>query len=40
MGIFLKTVIACFIAFMPQLLKADVKLVDWLLFSDKAYANF
>jgi hypothetical protein len=39
MGIFLKMVIACFIAFMPQLLKADVKLVDWLLFSDKAYAK-
>ena len=39
MGAFLKIVVACFIAFTPQLLKADVKFVDWVLFSDKEYAK-
>lgn len=28
-----------FIAFIPQLLKADVKFIDWVLFSDKSYAK-
>lgn len=39
MGTFLKMVIASFVACTPQLLKADVKFVDWVLFSDKAYAK-
>ena len=39
MNFSLKIMITCILAFMPQLLKADVKFVDWVLFSDKAYAK-
>lgn len=39
MHTFVRIIITCCIAFLPLQLKANMKFVDWVLFSNKAYAE-
>ncbi len=39
MRFFLKPIVAFLMILTPQIAKADMKFVDWVLFSDKAYAK-
>lgn len=39
MNFCLKSIVAFMMVLAPQIAKADMKLVDWVLFSDKSYAK-
>lgn len=39
MNFFLKSIVAFMTVLLPQIAKADMKFVDWALFSDKSYAK-